>query len=106
VSALDWLRRKNAEGVVLLLARSADPAETLRSHIRQIDDAVVDALVGVSYQQTDDGQLENALRWAELAEEACLAGQHRRMPALAYAAALFCGTSRKPCRKKEISARC
>lgn len=72
MSALDWLRRKNAEGIVLQLARSADPAETLRRHVRQVDDMVVDALISVSYQQADDGELQNALRWAELAEEASL----------------------------------
>ena len=74
MSALDWLRRKNTEGMVLLLARSADPLAMLRHHKRQIDDAVVNALIGVSYQQAEDGELENALRWAELAEEASLLG--------------------------------
>jgi tetratricopeptide (TPR) repeat protein len=74
VSALDWLRRKNVEGMVLLLARSADPLATLRHRTRQIDYAVVTALIGVCYQLTEDGELDTALRWTELAEEASLLG--------------------------------
>lgn len=72
MNALDRLRRKNAESMVMLLARSADPVATLRHHQRQIRNAVINALIEVSYQQAEDGELGKALSWAELAEEASL----------------------------------
>lgn len=69
-----WLRQANAKGWVLALDRSRDPSAHLLVHQRSIDHHIVTALTEVSYGYASLGDLENALKWVDLAEQASLLG--------------------------------
>lgn len=69
-----WLRQANAQGWVLALERASDPSAYLLARQKNIDHHVVTALTDVSYGYARLGELENAVKWADLAEEASLLG--------------------------------
>ncbi len=58
----------------MMLARSADPAATLRKCRQNVDDHVVDGLLTLSYQAVKNDDVGQAMVWTDLAHEASLIG--------------------------------
>lgn len=69
-----WLRDRRSEGVVDTIARSADPTRTLTLLGHLIDDTVITALLDLSEHALESEHPQDALRYADLAVAASLAG--------------------------------
>ncbi|WP_405746666.1 hypothetical protein [Streptomyces canus] len=73
-AAGQWLRDRQAEGVVRVIARSPDRAASLDRLADRIDDRVIGALLNESYRAEIQQDWDEAAGWADLASQASLLG--------------------------------
>ena len=68
----NWHRKKNFEGLVMLLSASTDPLATLRLYRRSINDNAIEDLLNFSLFIAKTKGLETGLKWVAIAYQACL----------------------------------
>ncbi len=70
----NWVRDKNAMGLIVLLSRSDDPLAVLHTYRERIDEKAIEELVLHSYYTAKTESIDKGLSWAEVARQASLIG--------------------------------